>query len=78
MQDVLFFPAGQAGWRIGTSLLFTVVGMAVGGWMAGSLYDLTGSYAAAFIHGIAWNVLNLGICLLILWRTGAPRSTAAA
>jgi MFS family permease len=61
-----FFPAGQAGWRIGTSLLFTVGGMALGGWMAGSIYDLTGSYTASFMNAIAFNVLNLMIAVGLL------------
>ena len=73
-----YMPAKEAGERIGIIMACTIFGMALGGWLSGEIYDLTGSYAAAFIHGIAWNVLNLGICLLILWRTGAPRSTAAA
>ena len=32
--------------------------MAVGGWMAGQLYDLTGSYSASFLGGFALNVMN--------------------
>jgi cyanate permease len=42
--------------------------MALGGWMSGWLYEATGSYQAAFINGIAWNALNLGIVLWILTR----------
>ena len=49
--------------------MMTVIGMALGGWMSGLVYDLTGSYQAAFINGIAWNMLNMGIMALLLWRT---------
>jgi len=42
--------------------------MAVGGWMSGWIYDLTGSYQAAFLNGIAWNFLNIGIILFVLTR----------
>jgi len=61
-----FFPAGQAGWRIGTALLFTIGGMALGGWMAGALYDITGSYTASFANAIVFNVLNMGIAVTFL------------
>ena len=44
------------------------VGMALGGWMSGAVFDLTGSYRAAFLNGIAWNVLNLSIVLFLLYR----------
>jgi MFS family permease len=54
-----YLKAKDAGWRIGVSLFFTLLGMALGGWMAGAIYDLTGSYDAAFINAIAFNVANL-------------------
>jgi hypothetical protein len=44
----------------------TVLGMALGGWMSGEIYDLTGSYQAAFLNGIAWNLLNMSIALWLL------------
>jgi MFS family permease len=74
------FPAREAGRRISTVLTATVFGMAVGGWMSGEIYDWTGSYTAAFLNGVAWNVLNLGIALWILMvrRPAAPLSAAAA
>jgi len=43
--------------------------MALGGWMSGKVFDLTGSYDAAFLNGIAWNLLNLTIALVLLART---------
>ena len=54
----------------------TLLGMALGGWMSGKVFDLTGSYDAAFVNGIAWNLLNLGIVLLLLW--GVRRRLVAA
>src|SRR4029077_18497832 len=55
------FPASEAGARVGAVIMFTLIGMALGGWMSGKVYDLTGSYHAAFVNGIAWNLLNLTI-----------------
>ncbi|MCB2020137.1 MAG: MFS transporter [Burkholderiaceae bacterium] len=63
------FPAAEAGSRVGTVLMFTLLGMALGGWMSGKVFDLTGSYHAAFINGVAWNALNLAIALTLLART---------
>ena len=47
----------------------TLLGMALGGWMSGAIFDLTGSYHAAFLNGIAWNLLNLSIAFWLLRRT---------
>ena len=63
------FPPAEAGGRTGTVLMFTLLGMALGGWMSGKVFDLTGSYHAAFMNGIAWNVLNVSIVLFLLGRT---------
>jgi MFS family permease len=65
-----YFPAREAGARIGAVLTATMLGMALGGWMAGAAFDLTGSYRTAFANGIAWNVLNAAIAVLLLWRAG--------
>lgn len=70
------FPPAEAGARVGTVLMCTLFGMALGGWMSGKVFDLTGSYHAAFVNGIAWNLLNLGIVLLLMW--GLRRRAAAA
>jgi MFS family permease len=67
-----FFPPAEAGVRVGTVLMATVFGMALGGWMSGVIFDLTGSYQAAFLNGIAWNVLNIGIAVSLLRRPGRP------
>ncbi|CAA9386806.1 MAG: Uncharacterized MFS-type transporter [uncultured Ramlibacter sp.] len=67
------FPAAQAGARVGTVLMATLLGMALGGWMSGAVFDWTGSYRAAFLNGIAWNGLNLAIVLFLLWRVRSVR-----
>jgi MFS family permease len=63
-----YFPPAEAGARVGTVLMATLFGMALGGWMSGKVFDLTGSYEAAFVNGIGWNLLNLSIAGWLLWR----------
>jgi len=63
----LFSPR-EAGARTGTVLMATLFGMALGGWMSGEIFDLTGSYHAAFLNGIAWNLVNLSIAVGLLLR----------
>jgi len=63
-----YFNPREAGARVGIVLMATLVGMALGGWMSGAIFDLTGSYRAAFINGIAFNLLNLSIALWLLRR----------
>jgi MFS family permease len=70
-----YMPAKEAGQRVGIVLMATIFGMAVGGWMSGWIYDLTGSYAAAFLNGIGWNLVNLGAIALLMWK--ANRRAAA-
>jgi len=73
------FPPTEAGARVGTVLMFPLFGMALGGWLSGKVFDLTGSYQAAFINGIGWNLLNLTVALLLLRRSrGRGAGTAAA
>jgi len=68
-----YFPAREAGRRISLVLTATVFGMALGGWLSGEIYDWTGSYQAAFLNGIAWNLLNLAIALrLLMGRRRGP------
>lgn len=64
-----YFPAQKVGVLVGAVIMATMIGMALGGWMSGKVFDLTGSYHAAFINGVLWNALNLGIALFLLWRT---------
>ena len=61
-----YFPAREAGAKVSLVLMATVAGMAVGGWMSGEIYDLTGSYKAAFINGIAFNLLNVSIAFWLV------------
>ena len=72
-----YMPAEEAGRRVGFVLMMTILGMAIGGWMSGWIYDLTGDYGMAFLNGIAWNLLNIAILLVILMRTRGPRLAAA-
>jgi MFS family permease len=67
-----FYPAEEAGVRVGTVIMATVFGMALGGWMSGVIFDLTGSYHTAFVNGIVWNLLNIGIAVALLRRPGRP------
>ena len=71
-----FFPPEEAGVRVATVLMATVFGMALGGWMSGVMFDMTGSYQAAFLNGILWNLLNLGIAVGLLRRPGRPVAQA--
>ena len=71
-----YFPASEAGARVGSVLTATLFGMALGGWMSGKVFDLTGSYQAAFINGTLWNLLNFSIAAFLFWRTGGFRSQA--
>jgi MFS family permease len=70
------FPATVAGAKTGAVLMATLLGMALGGWMSGKVFDLTGSYHAAFVNGIAWNALNLSIAGFLWWRIHGVRRRA--
>ncbi len=63
------FPPGEAGARTGVVLMATLFGMALGGWLSGAIFDMTGSYRAAFVNGIGWNLLNLTIVFWLLRRS---------
>jgi len=62
------FNPQEAGARVGSVIMATLLGMALGGWLSGLVFDLTGSYKAAFINGIAWNLLNLSIATWLFVR----------
>jgi len=70
------YPASQAAWRIPTLLLFTGSGMALGGWLAGALYDHFGSYAPAFIAGVGANAINVILIGTLLARQRYRRALA--
>jgi MFS family permease len=67
------FPPAETGARVGLVIMCTLVGMALGGWVSGRIFDLTGSYHAAFMNGIAWNLLNLTIAFTLLRRSRRMR-----
>ena len=64
-----YYPASEAGLRVGLVLSATIAGMAFGGWLSGEIFDITLSYEAAFWYGFSWNLLNLAIVGVILCRT---------
>ena len=68
-----YFSPKEASTRVGLVVMATVLGMALGGWMSGAIFDATGSYQAAFLNGLAWNLLNVSIASWLLLRTrGRP------
>ena len=71
------FPARQAGSRISLVLTMTVLGMALGGWVSGWIFDLTGSYRAAFLNGLGFNLLNVAIAVWLINRSQTPRLAIA-
>jgi MFS family permease len=72
------YPAREAGARVGIVMMMTILGMALGGWISGEIYDLTGSYTAAFANGLLWNGLNMGIALFLLLRRRQIETAMAA
>jgi MFS family permease len=64
-----YFPPQEAGTRLGVILMATLLGMAFGGWFSGLIFDLTGSYQAAFANGLLWNLLNVTIAAWLLARS---------
>ena len=71
------FPASEASWRIPTLLLFSALGMASGGWIAGLLYDHFGYYAPAFAFGVGTNILNIFVVGLLVFRQSLHRRRRA-
>ncbi len=72
-----FFPAREAGTRVSAVITATLLGMALGGYLSGAIFDLTGSYNAAFVNGIAWNFLNVAIATFLLRRSLPSRPAGA-
>ncbi len=68
-----FFSAKEAGTRVSIVMTATMFGMALGGWMSGAIFDWLGSYRAAFINGVAWNLLNVATALWLLRRYRAAK-----
>ena len=73
----LLFPVSQVGWRIAAQYLFAALGMALGGWMGGYIFDFTGSYAPAFLVGVLFNLMNL-ICIGLLFSRQVRHQTVLA
>jgi MFS family permease len=73
-----FFPPREAGTRVAIVLMATLFGMAFGGWVSGAIFDATGSYRAAFMNGIGWNLLNMSIAVWLLRRSWRTRALATA
>ncbi|MGN6470178.1 MAG: MFS transporter [Rhizobiaceae bacterium] len=72
-----YLPAAEAGKRVGIVIMATIAGMAIGGWMSGWIYDQTGSYEAAFLNGIVWNLMNISVMTVLLFRSGTRREATA-
>jgi len=73
-----YFSPHEAGARVGIVIGATLLGMALGGWMSGAIFDLTGSYRATFINAVIWNLFNLIILLWLLSRRRHARVFGAA
>src|SRR5438128_12331526 len=69
-------PAREVATRVGMVIFASVFGMSFGGWVSGVIFDWTGSYAAAFANGFAWNLLNIAIVLMLLLRGRQRLATA--
>jgi MFS family permease len=77
------FAVREAGWRVGAVLTATLIGMALGGWLSGVIFDATGSYRAAFLNGFVWNLLTIAVAAELLRRSrrsarASPRPAQAA
>ena len=71
-----YMPAKEAGARVGFVLMATILGMALGGWLSGITYDLSGSYTLAFVNGIIWNSANIAIITWLISRSRTNLSVA--
>ena len=66
-------PAKEAATRVGTVIMVSLLGMSFGGWIAGVIFDMTGSYKMAFLNGLVWNALNVVIVFFLLIRARRGR-----
>ena len=73
-----YFSPREAGTRLGLVLMATLLGMALGGWLSGLIFDFTGSYRVAFLNGLAWNLVNVSIMTWLLQRSRRHGQLAAA
>src|SRR5262249_40359115 len=63
-----YFSPQEAGMRVGVVVGATLLGMALGGWMSGTIFDRAGSYRATSVNVVPWNLFNLSIVLWLLSR----------
>jgi MFS family permease len=71
------FPAKEAGFRVSLAVSSTLAGMAFGGWLSGAIFDWTGSYQAALLNGVGWNLVNMLIVAWLLMRRRQRPAPAA-
>ena len=74
-----YFDPRQSGTLVGLVIMSTILGMALGGWMSGAIFDATGSYWQAFANGFLWNLSTSPSCCSS-WRAartarGTPEPT---
>ena len=62
-----FLPANEVAERVGLLIFATIIGMSLGGWLSGEIYDYTSSYSLAFLNGIFWNIINLIIMIYLFF-----------
>ena len=62
------FPVSEAHWRVPSLLFMSGSGMATGSWLAGYLYDMHGYYGPAFATGVAFNIANLALLVMLVTR----------
>jgi MFS family permease len=72
-----YFPPQEAGTRVGIVIFSTIVGMALGGYISGVIFDYTGSYQAAFANGLLWNLLNVAITAWLLLASRPKQQNAS-
>lgn len=63
-----YFPAREAASRLAPISVANFIGMSVGAWMAGVIFDMTGAYRDAFLNGVLWNAVNIAIVAWLLFR----------
>ena len=73
-----YFRPDQAATRVGLAIGATLLGMALGGWASGAIFDLTSSYDAAFVHGIAWNLITIAVAAMLVILHRRRYGTVAA
>ena len=73
-----YFGRAEAGARVAIVITATLFGMALGGFLSGAIFDMTGSYRAAFVNGLAWNALNVSIAAWLLRRSMGRAGAVAA